>query len=252
MAPGDVVARRIPLPTTVPAQQPSNTALRDRIRLAVAALGGLFAGQATTPRPEPTAPQTASPTGTVLPTATGNNESFSTQANLDPINIANGEFFTQQTDLSFPGRGISYQHLRTYRSRIRYDGPLGFGWDHSYNQRLLPASEACGVEEMIWSTGEGTAVRFVRSGVTLAGRFRYLAPEGIDVQLVYAPYLPAYAEKIENLDALLAELSQSLGQQVQDFSRSLSDTDDFADRLHMNPQGARKFTQQLLDRGVLQ
>ena len=56
----------------------------------------------------------------------------------------------------------------------------------------------------------------------------------------------------QQLDAFLAELSQSLGQEIQDFSRSLSETDDFADRVHMNPQGARKFTQQLLDRGILQ
>ncbi len=75
---------------------------------------------------------------------------------------------------------------------------------------------------------------------------------GVDVQLIYAPYLPTYAAKIENLDAFLAELSQCLGQEVHDFSRLLPDTNDFADRVHMNPTGARKFTQQLLDRGILQ
>ena len=74
---------------------------------------------------------------------------------------------------------------------------------------------------------------------------------GVDVQLVLAPYFPGYAAHISNLDEFVSELSASLGQEVHDFSRSLDATDEFADRVHMNPAGTRKFTKELVDRGIL-
>lgn len=55
----------------------------------------------------------------------------------EPINPANGEFYIEELDLSFPGFGVAYQHLRTYRSRVDYEGPMGYGWDHLHNQRLV-------------------------------------------------------------------------------------------------------------------
>jgi hypothetical protein len=73
----------------------------------------------------------------------------------------------------------------------------------------------------------------------------------VDVQLVLAPYLPAYAARISNLDEFVNDMSEALGQEVQDSSRSLDATDEFADRVHMNPKGTRKFTQQLIDQGIL-
>ncbi|MEK6851333.1 MAG: DUF6531 domain-containing protein, partial [Candidatus Thermoplasmatota archaeon] len=41
-----------------------------------------------------------------------------------------------------PGRGIPFAFTRTYRSASSYDGPLGFGWDFTYNERLTGASGA--------------------------------------------------------------------------------------------------------------
>lgn len=60
----------------------------------------------------------------------------------DPINPANGELVIREVDLSFPGFGVPYAHVRRYGSRTSYDGPLGQGWDHSYNRRLVVAPEA--------------------------------------------------------------------------------------------------------------
>ena len=48
-----------------------------------------------------------------------------------------GAFIEKETDLRIPGRGFDYEFTRTYRSRIEYNGPLGFGWDHNYNKRLV-------------------------------------------------------------------------------------------------------------------
>ncbi len=59
----------------------------------------------------------------------------------DPVSFANGELYINAIDLAFPSFGIGFVHRRSYRSRVNYDGPLGHGWDHSYNRRLLLVPE---------------------------------------------------------------------------------------------------------------
>ena len=54
------------------------------------------------------------------------------------INLASGEERFERTDLVIPGRGeVHFVLRRTYRSRLEYDGPLGHGWDFSYNEALF-------------------------------------------------------------------------------------------------------------------
>jgi YD repeat-containing protein len=94
----------------------------------------------------------------------------------DPVNVANGEFVLRATDLSFPGRGIGFAHVRTYRSRIDFNGVLGFGWDHGYNRRLIgtpsPASD-----NRLYGTGDGTTVPFTKVlGI-------YIPPRGVRMNL---------------------------------------------------------------------
>ena len=50
---------------------------------------------------------------------------------------------------------------------------------------------------------------------------------GIEVRLVFAPYLPAYADKMTDLDEVLAQIAQATGLQVFDFSRAVTDTNLF-------------------------
>lgn len=45
----------------------------------------------------------------------------------------NGEVIFQKYDMNIPGRGISFGFNRTYRSANDYPGPLGHGWNHSWN-----------------------------------------------------------------------------------------------------------------------
>lgn len=73
----------------------------------------------------------------------------------------------------------------------------------------------------------------------------------LEVHLVLAPYLPCYANRISNLDEFVADLSATLGEPVQDFSRAIEETESFADRVHMNPDGTRKFTKKLIESGIL-
>ncbi len=57
----------------------------------------------------------------------------------DPIDPVTGELVIEHVDLALPGFGVSFAHRRIYRSRLEYRGPLGPGWDVSYNQRLVAA-----------------------------------------------------------------------------------------------------------------
>lgn len=51
--------------------------------------------------------------------------------------LHSGEERFQRTDLVIPGRGqIHFIMARTYRSRLDYDGPLGFAWNFTYNEGL--------------------------------------------------------------------------------------------------------------------
>jgi YD repeat-containing protein len=55
----------------------------------------------------------------------------------DPVNCATGDFFSQYTDFSVPGRGVPLSLQRSYSSAAAStDGPFGFGWTDSYNMSL--------------------------------------------------------------------------------------------------------------------
>jgi len=56
----------------------------------------------------------------------------------DPV-LGDGEFYEQRTDAQFAGFGPHFEFKRTYRSRADFRSALGFGWDHSYDKRLIGA-----------------------------------------------------------------------------------------------------------------
>lgn len=56
----------------------------------------------------------------------------------DPVNMVNGNMYHNETDIAIKGRGgLPLVFQRVYNSREAKDGPLGFGWTHSFNQYLL-------------------------------------------------------------------------------------------------------------------
>lgn len=98
----------------------------------------------------------------------GDNPGPATETGSDPVNPFNGEFAHQPEDLHIPGwNALDFRFVRTYRSRISYDGPLGPSWDHSYNQRvqvLAPFRDADPVSTSkipvrLW-TGNAVSVEF--------------------------------------------------------------------------------------------
>lgn len=144
-----------------------------------------------TPTPAPTClacTRTDTPPGpTTSPTPTstvprapgapdGDNRGPANQTGSDPVNFANGEFVVHATDLELPGRGVAFRLVRTYRSRIDYSGPLGFGWTHTYDRRITLA--ATGGDDRNYSLGDGTTILF-RSD----GHGGFVPPAGVRMSL---------------------------------------------------------------------
>jgi YD repeat-containing protein len=74
------------------------------------------------------------------------------------IVLSTGEFQTTVTDMEIPGRGFPFRLARTYRSRR--DGErsvLGWNWDLSYDEYLIPATSYSGgpIDRIVWKMGNG-------------------------------------------------------------------------------------------------
>jgi RHS repeat-associated protein len=51
----------------------------------------------------------------------------------DPVEMFSGQFVHEVDDLLVRGAGLDFVFRRTYRNQVRYSGPLGSNWDHSFN-----------------------------------------------------------------------------------------------------------------------
>lgn len=74
----------------------------------------------------------------------------------------------------------------------------------------------------------------------LARMVRTLRERGIEVRLFIAPYLPAHAKRLTNLDAVKRLIDSAVGQpnSVWDYSQAIGESERFADRIHLNFRGA--------------
>jgi RHS repeat-associated protein len=86
-----------------------------------------------------------------------------------------GEFIWQVDDMTVPGRGFPFQFSRTYHSFSDYDGPLGYGWTHSYDQRLSGSAE----NDITLYDGTG------RQDAYTWAETEYVAPAGFYDELEY-------------------------------------------------------------------
>jgi RHS repeat-associated protein len=72
----------------------------------------------------------------------------------DPVSVFTGGYQQRDVDLSIPGRGgHALQLVRSYSSRLPYDGPLGYGWMHTFDQHLR--IEPFGTYKVMWVTEGG-------------------------------------------------------------------------------------------------
>lgn len=85
----------------------------------------------------------------------------------DPVILFTGQLLLEAADLEVPGRGLHFRLVRTYLHRAGYRGPLGYGWDHSWNlwlredQQIEPGGRV--VNAVYRSTGRVRADRFVQA-----------------------------------------------------------------------------------------
>jgi RHS repeat-associated protein len=71
-----------------------------------------------------------------------------------PVDVASGKVLTDHVDIELPGP-IPFKFDRTYDSGSDYNGPLGHGWGHSYDQFVYADDE-----RLILHDGEGRDVYF--------------------------------------------------------------------------------------------
>ena len=75
---------------------------------------------------------------------------------------------------------------------------------------------------------------------------RILSEKDINVCLFVAPYLPDYLEKVTNLQENIAYVEAQTGKVVLDYSKLVTETAFFADRVHTNDGGARVLSERLM------
>jgi len=94
----------------------------------------------------------------------------------DPVGLHNGMVSYRAVDLVIRGRGIDYQLTRRYNSRYsEIPGPMGYGWDHSYNIRLKVYASSLAI---LWN-GNNRADTYPISGSSI------FSPKGIYTALSF-------------------------------------------------------------------
>src|SRR5262249_15152637 len=73
-----------------------------------------------------------------------------------PVDVVTGRVVTDQVDFALPGP-IPLKFERTYYSASRYNGPLGHGWHHAYDQRISLRADS-----IVLRTGDGRDIEFDR------------------------------------------------------------------------------------------
>lgn len=86
----------------------------------------------------------------------------------DPVNMLTGNLVHSERDVAIKSRGLPIIFERTYNSKTPKDGPLGFGWTHSFNQYILLKGVETGEAKVTWVDGSG-AERFYKTAAQSSG-----------------------------------------------------------------------------------
>lgn len=84
----------------------------------------------------------------------------------DPVNMLTGNLTHDETDLSIKGRGLPILFARWYNSGDPKDGPLGFGWTHSFNHQVKLYGVEGGLAKVSWVNGSGGEAWFSTASQT--------------------------------------------------------------------------------------
>jgi len=97
----------------------------------------------------------------------------------DPVNLATGNLYHSERDISVPGRGLPLVFERNYNSRNPQDGPLGFGWTHSFNHKLNFYGVDGGFVKVGWLDGSGAERFFKLAGSSVPVNSAFQAAPGV-------------------------------------------------------------------------
>jgi RHS repeat-associated protein len=83
----------------------------------------------------------------------------------DPVNVATGDNFDEGLDLTISTPGIPLEFRRSYNNQITFNGPLGYGWTHTYNVSLGVVQTSPTARVRIWDS-DGRALYFSQAQQT--------------------------------------------------------------------------------------
>ncbi|NQD36438.1 type IV secretion protein Rhs [Permianibacter sp. IMCC34836] len=103
----------------------------------------------------------------------------------DPVNMVTGNMYHNETDLTLKGRGnFPIVFSRAYNSRNPLNGPLGYGWSHSFNHYLKFYGIEGGVVKLSWIDGSGGERFFWRAGTSVPNGSTFSNPPGVTSSLM--------------------------------------------------------------------
>ncbi|MFV9690798.1 MAG: DUF6531 domain-containing protein, partial [Desulfobacteria bacterium] len=101
----------------------------------------------------------------------------------EPVNIANGNLFETEEDFTIPSRGMPINFVRYYNSQSDYNGPMGYGWTHTYNQHVTENAD----ESVTYFAEDGGEFTFTKNPDATynrpAGFFSTLTKDGSGYKL---------------------------------------------------------------------
>ena len=79
----------------------------------------------------------------------------------NPVNVATGNKYEPVTDLTVSTPGIPLEFRRYYNSVLAADGPLGFGWTHSFGMSVQVVQTSPGLRVKVIDA-DGRALYFAQ------------------------------------------------------------------------------------------
>ena len=77
----------------------------------------------------------------------------------NPANVATGNKYEEVLDLTISTPGIPLEFRRSYNNQVSSDGPLGYGWTHSYDLSVQVMQETSPKKVKVWDS-DGRALYF--------------------------------------------------------------------------------------------
>lgn len=100
----------------------------------------------------------------------------------NPVNVTTGNKYEEVLDLSISTPGIPFEFTRSYNSQMSEDGPLGYGWTHSYDVSLEVVETSPTTRLRIWDS-DGRALYFIQIRQTNTDEIPFSGESGVKDRL---------------------------------------------------------------------